>query len=132
MSNEEAFHLERRCNEERESLVRLCVAAGAVLTKDGNQWGYLLGANLQEGVAGFGASPIEAASAFYSEYTRGVSAEPEVSSAPGHTAGILAAVGVNVAALRELVAKWRSLDTRAFTYGDCADQLEEALGRVAL
>lgn len=35
-----------------------------VLSRDGNQWYALMGANLHEGVAGFGASPAEAFLAF--------------------------------------------------------------------
>ena len=66
--NEEAYLLERRCNEEIESVVRLTVAAGAKLSKDGNRWCYLLGENLQEGVAGFGESPYEAAKSFNDAY----------------------------------------------------------------
>ena len=67
--NEEAYLLERRCNEEIESVVRLTAAAGAKLSKDGNRWCYLLGDNLQEGVAGFGESPLKAAKDFYFAYT---------------------------------------------------------------
>lgn len=68
--NEEAYLLERRCNEEIESVVRLTVAAGAKLSKDGNRWCYLLGDNLQEGIAGFGESPYEAAQSFNDAYFR--------------------------------------------------------------
>lgn len=35
-----------------------------ILSRDGNQWCFLLGANLQEGVAGFGNTPHAAAAAF--------------------------------------------------------------------
>ena len=35
--------------------------AGATLSKDGNKWCWLLGENLQEGVAGFGDTPMKAA-----------------------------------------------------------------------
>lgn len=36
----------------------------AVLCKDGNQWCWLYGPNLQEGIAGFGDTPALAAQAF--------------------------------------------------------------------
>lgn len=38
------------------------------LSIDGNQWCALYGENLQEGVAGFGDSPIEALHAFDAEF----------------------------------------------------------------
>lgn len=66
--NEEAFHLERRGNEDEESIARFPIAAGAKLTKDGNEWCYLLGDNLQVGVSGFGKSPRDAAIAFRKAY----------------------------------------------------------------
>ena len=37
---------------------------GAKLSKDGNQWCWLYGDNLQEGVAGFGDTPVLAAREF--------------------------------------------------------------------
>lgn len=37
------------------------------IQKDGNMWCVLLGPNLQEGVAGFGKSPLEAIRAFNAE-----------------------------------------------------------------
>lgn len=44
----------------------LCVSAlGAKLSKDGNQWSFLWGENLQEGIAGFGDTIQEAALDFY-------------------------------------------------------------------
>ncbi len=42
-------------------------AVGAKLSKDGNQWCFLCGENLQEGVAGFGDTIYEAAKAFHNE-----------------------------------------------------------------
>lgn len=42
-------------------------AVGAKLSKDGNQWCFLWGENLQDGVAGFGDTIYEAAKAFYNE-----------------------------------------------------------------
>lgn len=38
------------------------------LSKDGNQWCYLLGENLQEGIAGFGDTPYKAAVDFSRAY----------------------------------------------------------------
>jgi len=38
-------------------------------SKDGNMFCYLLGDNLQEGIAGFGDTPYRAAADFYSNYT---------------------------------------------------------------
>jgi len=66
--NEEALHLERRCNEEKEAIVRLIVAAGAKLTLDGNEYCYLIGDNLQEGLAAYGESPYAAAYNLYVLY----------------------------------------------------------------
>ena len=40
------------------------------LSIDGNQWCALYGANLQDGVAGFGDSPALACAAFDAEWTR--------------------------------------------------------------
>ena len=43
-----------------------CIQAlGAKLSKDGNQWCFLWGENIQEGVAGFGDTIREAAFDFY-------------------------------------------------------------------
>ena len=42
-------------------------AVGAKLSKDGNQWCFLWGENLQEGVAGFGDTIYEAAKSFFNE-----------------------------------------------------------------
>lgn len=41
---------------------------GAKLSKDGNQWCWLYGDNLQEGIAGFGDTPERAAAAFDSAW----------------------------------------------------------------
>lgn len=43
--------------------LRACLR-GARLSKDGNMWCVLRGANLMEGVAGFGATPSDAIEAF--------------------------------------------------------------------
>jgi hypothetical protein len=42
----------------------------AALSKDGNQWCWLYGSNLQEGVAGFGDTPALAAKAFDAEWNK--------------------------------------------------------------
>lgn len=69
-NNEEAYFLERRCNEEIEHVIRAVYATGAKLAKDGNMWCYLLGKNIQDGVCGFGTTPMEAANNFFSEYMK--------------------------------------------------------------
>jgi hypothetical protein len=38
------------------------------LSKDGNQWCFLWGENLQEGIAGFGETPLQAAADFLNEF----------------------------------------------------------------
>lgn len=68
--NKEAYFLERRCNEELEHVVRLVYASGAKLSKDGSKWCYLLGNNIQEGVCGFGPTPMAAANDFFVNYTK--------------------------------------------------------------
>jgi hypothetical protein len=40
------------------------------LQKDGNQWCVLYGSNLQEGIAGFGASPMKAIWDFNKEFAK--------------------------------------------------------------
>lgn len=37
--------------------------------KDGNQWSFLLGNNIQEGICGFGDTILDAAIAFYKDYS---------------------------------------------------------------
>ena len=44
--------------------VRPCVLFRPALYPDGNQWCALYGVNLQEGVAGFGATPADACADF--------------------------------------------------------------------
>ena len=68
--NKEAYFLERRCNDDLEHIVRLTYATGARLSKDGSEWCYLLGDNLQIGVCGFGPTPMSAATAFWNAYTK--------------------------------------------------------------
>jgi hypothetical protein len=61
---------EAACAENNRAQLRSLAAhaLGAVLRKDGDQWGYLLGENLAEGCCGFGATPHLAALAFEREY----------------------------------------------------------------
>jgi len=66
--NDDAYYLERRCNEENESMVRFANASGAKLSPDGNQWCYLLGEDIIIGVAAFGDTPFAAAKAFYKAF----------------------------------------------------------------
>ena len=69
-ANKDAYFLERRCNEELEHVVRLVYASGAKLAKDGSEWRYLLGNNIQEGVCGFGPTPMAAANEFFNHYMK--------------------------------------------------------------
>lgn len=49
------------CNRRSQFfLSSACVAFGAKLSVDGNQFCFLLGDNLQSGIAGFGSTPAEA------------------------------------------------------------------------
>jgi hypothetical protein len=49
----------------------IAVSFGAKLTKDGDQWCFLYGDNLQDGVAGFGETPAIAAENFERIWFRG-------------------------------------------------------------
>jgi uncharacterized protein YgfB (UPF0149 family) len=51
---------------------------GAKLTKDGNSWCYLLGENLQEGIAGFGDTPLDAAKDFEENYLKSQTEKPSI------------------------------------------------------
>jgi hypothetical protein len=42
------------------AMTRPCVLLRPTITIDGNQWGVLYGANLQDGIAGFGDTPEKA------------------------------------------------------------------------
>ncbi len=57
--------------QDLESKLLLLKYLNPKLSKDGNQWCYLYGDNLQEGVAGFGETPYLAmkdfANSFYNE-----------------------------------------------------------------
>lgn len=48
-------------NEYETQVLRFAKEIGATISKDGDQWCALYGANLQEGIAGFGATPFMAA-----------------------------------------------------------------------
>lgn len=56
-------------SEEYKEAVQLIYDEKLIPFKDGNQWCFLLGYNIQEGVCGFGDSILEAALEFYKEYT---------------------------------------------------------------
>ncbi len=68
--NKEAYFLERRCNEELEHIIRTVYATGAKLSKDGSEWCYLLGDNIQCGVCGFGPTPMAAEVRFFNKYMK--------------------------------------------------------------
>ena len=46
------------------------------LSRDGDQWCFLFGENLQEGVAGFGSSPEEASRAFDKAWFESITSTP--------------------------------------------------------
>jgi len=58
--------IERKNNEER--VLRYLEALKPNLSKDGSMWCYLLGENLQEGLAGFGVTPYKAAVDFVNHF----------------------------------------------------------------
>ena len=64
-NTEATYWAERRGAEETESIFRLINATGAKLSRDGDQWCYLLGDDLQYGVSGFGDTVLDAAKSFY-------------------------------------------------------------------
>ena len=49
--------------------LRIVTMYGLRPFKDGDQWCYLLGKNIQEGVCGFGKTPYEAAQNFHKVFT---------------------------------------------------------------
>jgi hypothetical protein len=63
-SYEYEVHQEKVQKAELERGVALVVALGLTPFKDGDQWCYLLGENLQEGISGFGHTPFQAAQEF--------------------------------------------------------------------
>lgn len=60
------------CNDimtsEHKKTLNIVRMSGATLKKDGDQWHWMLGENIQEGVNGFGDTPMEAARAFEKEF----------------------------------------------------------------
>lgn len=59
--------LDKAMTDRAASLVSIL---GAKLSKDGDQWCWLYGDNLQEGIAGFGPSPAKAMCNFEIEFNR--------------------------------------------------------------
>ena len=59
--------LDKAMTDRAASLVSIL---GAKLSKDGNQWCWLYGADLQEGVAGFGTSPKHAMEDFEVQFNK--------------------------------------------------------------
>lgn len=57
--------------EDEIHLCRMMKTLSLIPRKDGNQWCVLYGANLQEGIAGFGDTPISAMRAFRRELVQG-------------------------------------------------------------
>tara|TARA_R110002126_G_scaffold281545_1_gene429385 strand:+ start:194 stop:439 length:246 start_codon:yes stop_codon:yes gene_type:complete len=67
MTNEELNEeLNAACVDKRR--LDIIASTGAKLSKDGNQWCWLLGENLQVGIAGFGDTAYEAMYAFCSAF----------------------------------------------------------------
>ena len=67
MSIEHQERLNLIVGEQQLSLVK---AFGLIPKKDGEQWCYLLGENLQEGIAGFGDTPFKAMLDFNKNFNR--------------------------------------------------------------
>ena len=67
--NEYMRHYDEMCIQGEKRVLQFIAMLQPKLTKDGNQYCYLLGENLQEGIAGFGANPYQAAVDFVNEYT---------------------------------------------------------------
>lgn len=67
-SNQIVAHFEGLCFTIREEAVRPSIMYRPELTLDGDSYCALYGPNLQEGVAGFGASPDLAMRAFDAEW----------------------------------------------------------------
>lgn len=61
-------HEQRRINIGQITSVELANKAGCKITKDGNKWCCLWGEDLQVGIAGFGDNPLDAISAWASEF----------------------------------------------------------------
>lgn len=63
----------RAAQDAANEQMRPCVVFKPTLSMDGNQWCALLGANLHDGVAGFGDSPAAAMYAFDIEWSKKIS-----------------------------------------------------------
>ncbi len=59
---------EKSTNIYEEEMFSLIAILGLKLQKDGNQWCYLYGDNLQEGIAGFGDTVYLAMTGFYNNF----------------------------------------------------------------
>lgn len=59
---------EMLANEENKAIMLPIQMLNPKLYKDGNQWAYLLGENLQEGIAGFGDTVFQAAQDFHKAF----------------------------------------------------------------
>ena len=57
--NNEGFAIEQRYQAERKRN-QWAVIYGLIPYKDGNQWCVLLGENIQDGICGFGDTPVAA------------------------------------------------------------------------
>jgi hypothetical protein len=68
-------HVQNELYEWAIELRRPCLLFQPTLSKNGNQWCVLLGANLQEGCSGFGDTPDEAFRDFDAHFVHGVHAK---------------------------------------------------------
>lgn len=66
----EMSHYESMCDAHETHCFEVVKALGLTPKKDGNQWCYLLGENLQVGVAGFGDTVMTACINFYENLTK--------------------------------------------------------------
>jgi len=64
-------HIQRMDNEHELHCLRVVQSLGLAPRKDGNQWCYLYGENLQEGISGFGDTIILACMDFYENLNKG-------------------------------------------------------------
>lgn len=61
---------------QESSVINLVTKLGLIPTRDGNQWCYLLGEDLQCGITGFGDSAFDAANDFRASFYRNDSKSP--------------------------------------------------------
>ena len=71
----EKVHYEKLCTEVQIADYTLFSMLKPSLQRDGNQWRVLYGADLQEGVAGFGDSPHEAIVDWSVQWTKKIKAD---------------------------------------------------------